>query len=221
MNSTPTDVSVYFIAGTQDIADEPRDRAAALLDKLEEALNAGITCFQLREKGDKALQDPDAIRRLAQACLARCRAKGVALFVNDDVDLALAVGADGVHVGQSDEAIDSVLSRCRGRIKVGLTVNTLKQAQSAARLDGIDYFGVGPIFATTSKADAQAPVGTELIEAIRASGIRQKMVGIGGITMGNAAAVRAAGADGVAVISAITRAADVAATVAALRGASR
>ncbi|MBV7434957.1 thiamine phosphate synthase [Cardiobacteriaceae bacterium TAE3-ERU3] len=216
MKTPLNDLSVYFIAGTQDVVGEPADRVAALLDLLDRALDAGIGCFQLREKGAKALQYPDDIRQLAEACLRRCRAYGVPLFINDDVDLALAIGADGVHVGQGDEAIERVIARCQGKLLIGLTINTLEQAKAASHIDGIDYFGVGAIYATTSKADAKAPAGTGLIEAIRAAGIDKPMVGIGGISMENAAAVRSAGADGVAVISAITQADDVAITVKAL-----
>ena len=217
MKATLNDLSVYFIAGTQDVAGEPADRVAALLDLLDRALAAGISCFQLREKGTKALQRPDDIRQLAEACLQRCRAHGVPLFINDDVDLALAIGADGVHVGQGDEAIEHVIARCEGKLLIGLTINTLEQAKLASHIDGIDYFGVGAIYATTSKADAKAPAGTGLIGSIRVAGIDKPMVGIGGISTENAAAVRRAGADGVAVISAITQADDVAEVVKRLK----
>lgn len=179
---------------------------AYLLALLKHALNAGITCFQLREKGAHALQNPQAIAKLAHDCKALCQQHQVPFFINDDVDLALHTAADGVHVGQSDTPIDEVIARCAGRLRIGLSINTFEQAQAARHIEAIDYFGVGPVFSTQSKADAQATVGTALIQAMRQAGINQPIVGIGGITIHNAHTVRQAGADGVAVISALTQA---------------
>lgn len=209
MNSIRAMLNVYFIAGTQDF----HPTGGNLLHCLESALQQGITCFQLREKGANALQDAAATEALARECQALCRRYRVPFFINDDVALALKIGADGVHVGQEDMPVEEVAARCGGKLVLGLSVNTLEQARHFAAIEGIDYFGVGPIFATRSKADAKAVVGPALLQAIRAAGIDKPLVGIGGITTDNAAEVRQAGADGVAVISAITRAQDIAAAI--------
>lgn len=180
--------------------------AQCLLSVLKNALTAGITCFQLREKGVHALQNAQELIALASQCKALCQQHQVPFIINDDVNLALHIKADGVHVGQSDTPITQVIKHCAGTLRIGLSINTLEQAIAANAIAGIDYFGVGPIFPTQSKADAQAVVGTTLIERIRQAGITKPMVGIGGITTQNAHSVRQAGADGVAVISAITQA---------------
>lgn len=209
-------LKVYFIAGTQDMPADSPDRVAALLAVLEQALSAGVTCFQLREKGAGAEQCPEKIQHIAEACQRLCREYGVPFVINDDVALALSISADGIHVGQSDEPIEQVLAQCAGKLWVGLSTNTLAQAQEASKISGIDYCGVGPIFPTSSKADAQAVVGVELLREIREKGIDKPLVGIGGISEANAADVFAAGADGVAVISAITQSDQPAKSVASL-----
>lgn len=205
-------LNVYFIAGTQDMPVAQRN-PQHLLSVLKHALNAGITCFQLREKGTHALQNPQAITKLAHDCKTLCQQYKVPFFINDDMDLALNIVANGVHVGQSDTPITEVITRCAGRLLIGLSINTFEQARTANHIKAIDYFGVGPIFSTTSKTDAQASVGTELIQRIRQAGINKPIVGIGGIKTHNAHTIRQAGADGVAVISAITQAQNCAQTV--------
>ncbi len=202
-----TYLTTYFIAGTQDLPTSRRT-AQDLLELLEQALKAGITCFQLREKGEHALQRAKDINTLAHNCKALCKQYQVPFFVNDNVKLALDVAADGVHVGQDDMPIADVINYCDKQFMIGLSINTLEQALAAKNISAIDYLGVGPIFATASKADATATVGTALIEQIRKSGIKKPIVGIGGINTQNASAVRQAGANGVAVISAITQAKD-------------
>lgn len=211
---------VYFIAGTQDFLHAEGSRTSALLECLEAALQNGITCFQLREKGTHALHDAAEIEALAESCQALCRRYHVPFFINDNVDLALKIAADGVHVGQEDMPVAEVIQHCGGRLILGLSVNTLAQARHFSGVCGIDYFGVGPVFATRSKADAKAVAGPALLRQIRAAGIEKPLVGIGGITVNNAAKVYGAGADGVAVISAITRAPDIEAAVAQLKSPS-
>lgn len=212
-------LSCYFIAGTQDCCHLPGETPEAkLLFALQAALSAGITAFQFREKGANALQNPARIAALAKQCRERCGESGVPFFVNDDVALACAVEADGIHVGQSDTPIEVVRKQCGQPMILGLSVNRLAEAQAACMGNGIAYFGVGPIFATTSKADAQAVTGTALLRQIRAAGIVKPLVAIGGITTANVRDVRAAGADGVAVISALTRSTDWAQTVRQLKG---
>ncbi|MBC1605842.1 thiamine phosphate synthase [Listeria rocourtiae] len=198
-------LEIYFIAGTQDV---PKDK---LLPILETSLQSGITCYQFREK---ELMNPDEIELLAKACQKLCHEYSVPFFINDDVALALKIGADGIHVGQDDMAILDVIASCAGKMKIGLSVNTLQQAKNATMYEELDYIGVGPIFETSSKADAKPVTGLELLRAIRQSGITLPMVAIGGITSGHIKEIRKAGAQGVAVISAITRSENIVQTVA-------
>ncbi len=197
-----------FVAGSQDfyhIKGGKNDRINALLDALELALQSKITAFQFRQKGDLALQDPIEIKQLALECQKRCQKYGTPFIVNDEVQLALELKADGVHVGQEDMAIEEVMTLCKKRLFIGLSVNTLEQALKARHLDGVAYFGVGPIFPTQSKKDKQA-VGVELLKKIKDSGVKKPLIAIGGITMHNASRLREYG--GIAVISAIAQAKD-------------
>ncbi|GAA7720855.1 thiamine phosphate synthase [Helicobacter pylori] len=201
-------LKLMFVAGSQDfchIKGGKNDRINALLDALELALQSQITAFQFRQKGDLALQDPIEIKQLALECQKLCQKYGAPLIVNDEVQLALELKADGVHVGQEDMAIEEVITLCKKRLFIGLSVNTLEQALKARHLDAIAYFGVGPIFPTPSKKDKQV-VGVELLKKIKDSGVKKPLVAIGGITMHNASKLREYG--GIAVISAIAQAKD-------------
>ncbi|GHP53739.1 thiamine-phosphate synthase [Helicobacter pylori] len=201
-------LKLMFVAGSQDfyhIKGGKNDRINALLDALELALQSKITAFQFRQKGDLALQDPIEIKQLALECQKLCQKYGVPFIVNDEVKLALELKADGVHVGQEDMAIEEVMTLCKKRQFIGLSVNTLEQALKARHLDGVAYLGVGPIFPTQSKKDKQV-VGVELLKKIQDSGVKKPLVAIGGITMHNASKLREYG--GIAVISAITQAKD-------------
>ncbi len=197
-----------FVAGSQDfyhIKGGKNDRINALLDALELALQSKITAFQFRQKGDLALQDPIEIKQLALECQKLCQKYGAPFIVNDEVQLALELKADGVHVGQEDMAIEEVMTLCKKRQFIGLSVNTLEQALKARHLDAIAYFGVGPIFPTPSKKDKQV-VGVGLLKKIKDSGVKKPLIAIGGITMHNASKLREYG--GIAVISAIAQAKD-------------
>ncbi len=197
-----------FVAGSQDfyhVKGGKNDRINALLGTLESALQSKITAFQFRQKGDLALQDPVGIKQLALECQKLCQKYGVPFIVNDEVKLALELKADGVHVGQEDMAIEEVITLCKKRQFIGLSVNTLEQALKARHLDGVSYLGVGPIFPTPSKKDKQV-VGVELLKKIRDSGVKKPLIAIGGITMHNASKLREYG--GIAVISTITQAKD-------------
>ncbi len=197
-----------FVAGSQDfyhIKGGKNDRINALLDALELALQSKITAFQFRQKGDLALQDPIEIKQLALECQKLCQKYGAPFIVNDEVQLALELKADGVHVGQEDMAIEEVMTLCKKRQFIGLSVNTLEQALKARHLDAIAYLGVGPIFPTLSKKDKQV-VGVELLKKIKDSGVKKPLIAIGGITMHNASKLREYG--GIAVISAIAQAKD-------------
>ncbi|GHP41476.1 thiamine phosphate synthase [Helicobacter pylori] len=199
-------LKLMFVAGSQDfyhIKGGKNDRINALLDALELALQSKITAFQFRQKGDLALQDPIEIKQLALECQKRCQKYGTPFIVNDEVQLALELKADGVHVGQEDMAIEEVMTLCKKHQFIGLSVNTLEQALKAHHLDGVAYLGVGPIFPTQSKKDKQV-VGVELLKKIKDSGVKKPLIAIGGITMHNASKLREYG--GIAVISTITQA---------------
>ncbi|GAA8146091.1 thiamine phosphate synthase [Helicobacter pylori] len=202
-------LKLMFVAGSQDfyhIKGGKNDRINALLDTLELALQSKITAFQFRQKGDLALQDPVEIKRLALECQKLCQKYGAPFIVNDEVQLALELKADGVHVGQEDMAIEEVVTLCKKHQFIGLSVNTLEQALKACHLDGVAYLGVGPIFPTPSKKDAKEVVGVELLKKIHDSGVKKPLVAIGGITTDNASKLQKF--SGIAVISAITQAKD-------------
>ncbi|UEB13987.1 thiamine phosphate synthase [Helicobacter pylori] len=202
-------LKLMFVAGSQDfyhIKSGKNDRINVLLETLELALQSQITAFQFRQKGDLALQDPIEIKQLALECQKLCQKYGTPFIVNDEVQLALELKADGVHVGQEDMAIEEVITLCKKRQFIGLSVNTLEQALKARHLDAVAYLGVGPIFPTPSKKDAKEVVGVNLLKKIRDSGVKKPLIAIGGITMHNASKLREYG--GIAVISAITQAKD-------------
>lgn len=197
----------YFIMGSNNCLRDP-------LQVLEEAIAGGITMFQYREKGSGALQGDERME-LAAKLRKLCRERGVPFIVNDDVEMALALDADGVHVGQEDEAAAAVRRRIGGHRILGVSAYDAEEAVAAIR-GGADYLGAGPVFATQTKEDAKAASGVGAIARIRERGIRIPLVGIGGIHAGNAADVIRAGADGVSVITAISQAEDVRGAVEAL-----
>jgi thiamine-phosphate pyrophosphorylase len=187
---------LYFIMGTPNIGD--KDPLAVL----EGALKGGITAFQLREKGEGARVGAE-LKELAEQCKALCEEYKVPFIVNDDVDLALEIDADGVHIGQEDGVVSEVRSKI-GKDKIlGVSTNSLNEALTASDA-GANYVGVGPLFDTDSKEDAGPAIGTELIKEIVTHLPGLSIVGIGGITERKASQAIHAGASGVAVISAIT-----------------
>lgn len=190
---------MYLVIGSVNCKKEPEA-------VVQEALAGGATMVQFREKGRGAL-DGEPRAALGGRIRQLCRKAGVPFIVNDDVDLALRLDADGVHIGQDDEAADVVRQRIGSRI-LGVSAYTVEEARRAIR-HGADYVGVGPIYATASKADAKEAQGPSMIRAMRAAGIDLPLVGIGGITAERSPEVISAGADGVAVISAVTQAAKV------------
>jgi len=187
-------LSLYLIMGTVNTNRKPST-------VLEEAISGGITCFQLREKGSGALSGEKKYA-LAEELQFICQKAGVPFIINDDIDLALAIHADGVHIGQEDEPAGLVREKVGDKI-LGVSVHNLIEADFALKA-GADYFGVGPVYPTTSKDDAKAVQGVKFIQELRATGIKIPIVGIGGITANNAGNVIRAGADGISVISAIT-----------------
>ncbi|WP_019911341.1 thiamine phosphate synthase [Paenibacillus sp. HW567] len=193
-------LKLYFIMGSVNCRKSPLDTLAA-------AIEGGITMFQFREKGAGALTG-QAYFELAQQLQMSCREHRVPFIVNDDIGLAVALDADGVHVGQSDAPARSIRQRLGAHKIVGVSAHTLDEARQAIA-DGADYLGVGPVYPTISKDDAEAVQGTAVIEELRQSGITLPLVGIGGITAANTPPVIRAGADGISVISAIAGAEDI------------
>jgi thiamine-phosphate pyrophosphorylase len=196
MNDLREVIHVYFIMGSNNCLKDPAE-------VLKEAISGGITIFQFREKGEGALQGTEKYQ-LAKELQEICKAHQIPFVVNDDIELALEIGADGVHIGQEDECVRTVREKIGDRI-LGVSVHTPEEAESALR-DGADYFGIGPVFPTQTKKDAKPSQGTRLIELLRSQGITTPIVGIGGIGIENAQTVVAAGADGVSVITAISHA---------------
>ena len=168
------------------------------------AVRGGVTMVQLREKSAPTRSFLEQARAL-KALLA---GSGVALIVNDRVDVALAAGADGVHLGQSDMPVAQARALLGDASIIGLSITDAAQiAQADAAL--ADYLGIGPIFAQATKADASVPLGIGGFKALRAVAPPGKPVmAIGGVKAEHAAALRLAGADGLAVVSAIMGAAD-------------
>lgn len=185
------------------------DRTAApgrnLVELLDAVIAGGCHMVQLREKSWPSGQ----ILPLAERLRARCRDAGVTFIMNDRVDLAVAVEADGVHLGQDDLPPRHARPLLRPGMILGVSTHSVEQARRA-QADGADYVAVGAMFPTRTKADFEL-VGPALVRTVR-SEIRVPIVGIGGITPENAGDVIRAGADGVAVISAVCGAADPIAT---------
>lgn len=157
---------------------------------------AGVDGFQVRAK-DLGTRDLVALVRAVRDAVAP---HGATVLVNDRLDVALAAGADGVHLGAADLAVADA-RRIAPRLMIGATCRTRDDVLAAAA-DGADYAGVGPVFATTSKAGLPEPLGTA---GLRRVGGPLPMIAIGGVTAANAAAVVGAGAAGIAVIGGIWR----------------
>lgn len=168
---------------------------------VHEAVRGGVTCVQWR---DKFFNDRDFYER-AVSIKSVCHEMKVPLIVNDRVDIALAVGADGVHLGQSDLPFEVARRILPDHMFIGWTVETFEEILAAEKYD-LDYLAISPVFATQTKTDAKEPFGLDGLKKARALS-RHRLVAIGGVTPENAAEVRAAGADGLAVVSAICRAA--------------
>ena len=196
---------------------DPAVAGGRSLPELAKLLVGTATLVQLRDKHGTTRAMIDAARAL-KAVLAPA---GIPLLINDRVDVALAAQADGVHIGQDDMDAADARRLLGPNAIIGLSIKTPAQA-AAAPLDALDYVAIGGVYATTSKDNTAAPIGTQGLRAIAAA-IRARKAGypvcaIAGITAANAGEVIAAGADGVAVISALSLATDPAAAARDLRG---
>ncbi|MEY8291586.1 thiamine phosphate synthase [Carnobacteriaceae bacterium 52-44] len=207
------DLDVYFIAGSQDV------KNGDLLPVLENALQAGITMFQFREKGPNSfIHNPEMKRELAIQCQALCNKYNIPFIINDDVELAISIKADGIHVGQDDTPIEEVLKRVGLDMIVGLSTSNAQEVADAEKIEGLDYIGLGPVFATTSKEDTDPVLGIKGLKDIIGQGRKRPIVAIGGLSTDNASDVRKSGVDGLAVISAMTKSNNMMETVEQLKG---
>ena len=183
------------------VTDRDLSLGRPLEEIVSEAVAGGVTMVQLREKDAATGEFVELGRRL----MSLLKPLGVPLIINDRVDVALAVDADGVHIGQSDMTYADA-RRLLGPDKIiGLSVENFEDLEAANKLD-VDYIGISPVYGTPTKTDTAEPFGLEgLKEAVRLS--LHPTVAIGGMNVATAGEVIAAGADGIAVVSAICSAA--------------
>ena len=186
----------------------------SLAEQVAAALRGGVTCVQLREKE----LDEERFLREAEEIFALCKRYRVPFFINDNVPLALRCHADGVHVGQDDMDVTAVRRLVGQEMMIGVSVHTVEEACAAAA-GGADYLGVGAMFATSTKTDASL-VTKETLRAI-CDAVSIPVVAIGGISKSNLLELAGTGVDGVALVSAIFSAADIAAECRLLYGLSQ
>ncbi|MGH7369988.1 MAG: thiamine phosphate synthase, partial [Candidatus Methylomirabilaceae bacterium] len=190
-------------------------RGVSHLELARQAIDGGASMIQLRDK----TAGPRQLLPHAREIATLCRERDVRFLVNDRLDLALAVDADGVHLGQ-DDVPASVARTALGPGKIlGVSAHSLEQA-IRAEADGADYVGIGPIFDTSTKATGYAPLGCDEVRRVRAR-LDLPLIAIGGIRPDNVGDVIRAGAAGVAVISAVAGADDIRAATRALLEAIR
>lgn len=205
MNITREQLRLYAVTDRAWASDEE-----ALFRQIEDAIDGGASIVQLREKH----LDPAAFLAEAERFTALCRRKGALSIINDNVDIALQSGADGVHIGQEDlAAADARRILGPGKI-IGVSAHSVEEALRA-QAAGADYLGVGAAFATGTKADAK-PIAREAIRAITAA-VDIPAVAIGGITRENILDLKGCGLAGAAVVSALFARRDVKAAAAELR----
>ena len=202
---TEVNYSLYLVT------DSDLSRGRSLLDIVGTAVDGGVTCVQVREKTTSSRA---YLERLAPI-RGFLRERGVPLFVNDRIDVALAAEADGVHLGQTD--IPLLLARriAGDRLIIGISCETTKDAIEAEQ-GGADYVSVSPVFGTPTKTDTAPPLSLDGVRGIRRA-VRLPVVAIGGINGTNAGDIIRAGADGICVVSAIVSAPDPRAAAATLR----
>ncbi len=194
------------------VTDEVVSGGRTHLECARASVSGGADVVQLRDKvrsGREILEISEEIR----AVTAR---SGTLFIINDRLDIALAAGADGVHLGQEDLPVADARRLAPRPFLIGASVGSAEEALQAER-DGADYVAVSPVFSTGSKEDAGPGLGLSTVTAVRRA-VRIPVVAIGGIGPANAADVVSAGADGCAVISAVLARADIAAAVRYLRG---
>jgi thiamine-phosphate pyrophosphorylase len=184
------------------VTDQPSLRGRTLTDVVQAAVQGGVTCVQLREKDASSCD----FLALAMALMHLLEPLNVPLVINDRIDIALACKAQGVHLGQSDVPVAAARALLPPEVWIGWSVETMDQVAQSASLP-VDYLGVSPVFSTPTKTDTAPPWGLDGLRRVRAA-TPLPLVAIGGIQHANAAAVLQAGADGLAVVSAICSADD-------------
>lgn len=182
------------------------------LKDLEKAFKAGVTCFQLREKGEN-IKSGNNLIEFAEGVKRLCDKYGVVFIVNDNIELAKKVGADGIHIGQTDMKPEDLPAYFEDKI-IGLSVGNIAELESSD-LSRVSYIGVGPVYNTSSKDDAGSAIGLAGLKNVT-SMTELPAVAIGGITIGNYTDCLANGADGISVISAITQSQNIAQSVTTL-----
>lgn len=198
----------YFIMGSQNC---PKHQTPENI--LRQAIDGGITAFQYREKGEGSLEGDEKII-LGKKLRSICQEANIPFIINDDIELIEELKVDGIHVGQDDTPVETLRNSFPNLI-IGLSVSN-KDELKRSNIDLIDYVGAGAVFTTATKKDATQAVGLQWIETLRKEQPDLPIVGIGGINEDNAHQVIDAGADGVAVISAITQANNITKVVQAL-----
>lgn len=184
-----------------------------LYEQVEAALKGGVTCVQLREKN---LNEAAFLQEAKDIC-ALCRRYNAPFIINDNVEIAIACGADGIHVGQEDMAAGEARRRVGDGMILGVSVHTVEEARQAVR-DGADYLGLGAVFPTSTKTDVEQ-MSSETLQTI-CHAVDVPVVAIGGINRDNLLKLAGSGVDGVAMVSAIFSAEDIESTCRELRALS-
>ena len=188
------DYSLYLVT------DRRLSLGRSTVEVVAAAVSGGVTCVQLREKHCSTREFLEEARRVRELLVGT----GVPLIINDRLDVALAVGADGVHLGQNDMHLSDARRLVGERLVIGISAESVADA-IRAEAEGADYIGVSPVFTTPTKMDTAPPLGLEGLREIRRA-VSLPLVAIGSIRHDNAAEVLRAGADGLAVVSAIVSA---------------
>jgi thiamine-phosphate pyrophosphorylase len=189
------DIDFYFVTDSELSQDE-------IFNDVENALKAGCKVVQYREKNKSTKEMIDEAKKLKQICNEK------AIFlINDRVDVALAVNADGVHIGQEDIPFQTARLLLGKDKIIGLSVHNLEEAIEAEKL-GVDYIGLAPIFKTGTKEDARNPIGTMMIEVVKKN-VNLPIVVVGGINKKNVKKVIESGADSIVSIYAVLNSNDV------------
>ncbi|HJJ36688.1 MAG TPA: thiamine phosphate synthase [Methanocorpusculum sp.] len=199
-----------MISGLYVVTDSALSHGKSHVEIARESVAGGASVIQLRDKTGSSVE------LYEEACAIRDICRGTAVFiVNDRIDIALASGADGVHLGQSDLPLPVARKICGPDFIIGISVGSVEEADAAVR-DGASYVAVSPVFSTTSKKDAGEGHGLSLVRDIRAKYPDIALVGIGGLSSENAPDAVAAGLDSIAVISAVVSRPDIAAAAQSL-----
>ena len=199
------------------VTDDPSRYVGDFVESVEEAVAGGVTLVQYRDTESNRRDMYERALRLREMV----RVSKVPLIINDYADLAMALEADGVHVGQSDMPPEAVRRIVGKNMTIGFSITNMEEAKAMPRDGSVDYVGIGPVYdATKTKADAAPEMGVDGFSLIRSELAELPAVAIGGVTIERAPSILAAGADGLAIVSAFSKAAsprDAARKIASLR----